>query len=239
MSWNRMVVRTSLVVALAVSLGALSLLAGSAVVGSVAGSSNATLGGKALEPNTTLFSGDSLAVKDGAAVVALGSGSRMVFGRETEATFMREADTVTVTLKEGNVSMYQPATGTAVRVKIGALTIEPGKGYATEGDVAMLDGAVIVTAKSGTLKVADGKRAQDVKSGQTITIPKAAGGPQGGAPAAAGGSATSEGKFTPSNILEAIAAGGGATAAVTGILNHSSLTCTPAVSPSTTLTCKH
>src|SRR5438477_5560457 len=149
MSWNRMVVRTSLAAALAVGLGVISLAAGSAVVGSVAGSLNATLGGKALEPNTTLFSGDSLAVKDGAAVVALGSGSRMVFGRETEATFLREADRVTVTLKAGNVSMYHPEAGTAVRVKIGELTIEPGKGYATEGEVAMLDGAVMVTAKTG------------------------------------------------------------------------------------------
>ena len=74
---NRMIVRASLIGALAVGLGALSLLAGSAVVGSVAGSLNATMGGKALEANTTLFSGDRLEVKDGAAVVALGAGSRI------------------------------------------------------------------------------------------------------------------------------------------------------------------
>src|SRR5439155_9393013 len=111
MSAKRGMVRPFLVSVLLVGLGVLPVLAGSAVVGSVAGSLNATLGGKALEPNTTLFSGDSLAVKDGAAVVALGSGSRMVFGRETEATFLREADRVTVTLKAGNVSMYHPEAG--------------------------------------------------------------------------------------------------------------------------------
>lgn len=210
MSLNEPMKRSFLGAALVV-IGALPLLAGAAVVGSVAGSLNATLGGKALEPNTTLFSGDSLAVKDGAAVIALGSGSRMVFGRETEATFTREADTVTVTLKEGNVSMYQPVAGTAVRVKIGELTIEPGKGYATEGDVAMLEGSVIVTAKAGTLKIADGKRAQDVKTGQTITIPKAAGGPQtGGAQA---GGAVAEHTWTLSNGLQigGIVAGGTST----------------------------
>jgi|SRR5436190_2798133 len=195
---NRMIVRASLIGALAVGLGALSLLAGSAVVGSVAGSLNATMGGKALEANTTLFSGDRLEVKDGAAVVALGAGSRMVFGRQTEAAFLREAEAVTVTLKAGNVSLYHPTAGGAVRVKIGELTIEPGKGYATEGEVAMLDGAVMVTAKTGMLKVGDGKRAQDVKTGQTIKIAKAANGPQG----AGAGGAVAEHTWTLSNGLE-------------------------------------
>ena len=166
--------KRGLLVALLITVGALSLLAGSAVVGSVAGSLNATMGGKALEANTTLFSGDRLEVKDGAAVVALGAGSRMVFGRQTEAAFLREAEAVTVTLKAGNVSLYHPTAGGAVRVKIGELTIEPGKGYATEGEVAMLDGAVMVTAKTGMLKVGDGKRAQDEKTGQTTKIAKAA-----------------------------------------------------------------
>src|SRR5437763_14895684 len=93
-----------LVGALLVAVGALPVLAGSAVVGSVAGRLNATLGGKALEPNTTLFSGDRLAVKDGAAVVALGAGSRMAFGREAEATFMRGAERETEQLRARTVS---------------------------------------------------------------------------------------------------------------------------------------
>ncbi|HZO99273.1 MAG TPA: hypothetical protein VFD30_03165, partial [Terriglobia bacterium] len=41
---------------------ALPVLAGSAVVGSVAGSINATVGGQVLLPNTTIFSGDSVRV---------------------------------------------------------------------------------------------------------------------------------------------------------------------------------
>ncbi len=233
MSWNRLMVRSSLTTALAVGLGAVSLLAGSAVVGSVAGSTNATMGGKALEPNTTLFSGDSLEVKDGAAVVALGAGSRMVFGRETQAAFLREAEAVTVTLKAGNVSLYHPSAGGEVRVKVGEVVIEPAPGYVTEGDVAMLGGSVVVRAVAGTLKVAEGKRATEVKKGQTLKIEaRPAAGPQAGG-------ATSEGKFTPATILLVVAAAGGGTAAVVSILDHSSLTCTPAVSPSSTLTCQH
>ncbi|HEV2380174.1 MAG TPA: hypothetical protein VG206_10315, partial [Terriglobia bacterium] len=55
-------------VVLAALLVAAPLYAGSAVVGSVAGSLNATVGGQALVPSTVIFSGDSLQVKDGAAV---------------------------------------------------------------------------------------------------------------------------------------------------------------------------
>ena len=61
-----------------------SAYAGSAVVGSVAGSVNATMGGRELIPNATIFSGDSLQVKDSVAVIALGRGSRMVLGRESK-----------------------------------------------------------------------------------------------------------------------------------------------------------
>jgi len=39
---------------------------------------NATVGGQGLLPNTTLFSGDSLQVKDGVAVVAPGSANGIV-----------------------------------------------------------------------------------------------------------------------------------------------------------------
>ncbi|MCJ7503456.1 MAG: hypothetical protein MUP80_10415, partial [Acidobacteriia bacterium] len=85
-------------VLLVVAATAIPAFGGSAVVGSVAGSMNATISGQALIPNTTIFSGDSLQVKDGAAVVAVGSGSRLVFGRETEASFLRDANEVTVLL---------------------------------------------------------------------------------------------------------------------------------------------
>jgi len=183
MSIKNMKVRVGMLVLLA---GVLTVAgyAGSAVIGSVAGSKNATVGGQALAPNTTLFSGDSLKVKDGVAVVAMGQGSRMVFGRETEASFLRERDSVTVLLGQGNVSMYHPEEGVGMRVKVGAVTVEPAAGYKTLGDVAMVNGAVVVTAKEGMLRVEGNGPAMEVAKGKTIRVnaPGAAG-PQG-APAA-------------------------------------------------------
>ena len=123
----------SLFVLLVAMAASVSAFAGSAVVGSVAGSMNATISGQALVPNTTIFSGDSLQVKDGAAVVAVGSGSRLVFGRETEASFLRDANEVTVLLGQGNVSLYRAAEGTGLRIKVGEVSILPAAGYKTLG----------------------------------------------------------------------------------------------------------
>jgi len=168
-----------LAAALAVSL---PMFAGSAIVGSVAGSMNATLGGQALVPNTTVFSGDSLQVKDGAAVVAVGPASRLVFGRETVASFLREAGEVTVLLGQGNVSMYQGQAGVGLRVKVGTVSVVPSTGFKTLGEVAMVNGAVVVTAKEGKLRVEGNGPAVDVAKGKTITVnAKAARAPQGGA----------------------------------------------------------
>src|SRR2546428_1911435 len=130
-------------------MGAVPLLGGSAVVGSVAGSMNATIGGQALLPNTTIFSGDSLQVNDGVAVVAIDNTSRMVFGRETTVSFLRGADEVTVLLSRGNLSMYHPEDGVGLRVKVGEVSIVPAQGFKTLGEVAMMDGSVLVTAKEG------------------------------------------------------------------------------------------
>ncbi|HXJ94814.1 MAG TPA: hypothetical protein VMT20_18375, partial [Terriglobia bacterium] len=68
-----------IMIVLAALVAAAPVFAGSAVIGSVAGSLNATVGGQALVPNSVIFSGDSLQVKDGAAVIALENGSRMAF----------------------------------------------------------------------------------------------------------------------------------------------------------------
>src|SRR5947208_15387555 len=102
MSAKKAMVRPFLVFVLLVGLGVLPVLAASAVVGSVVGGLNTTMGGRALEPNTTLFSGYSLQAKDGAAVIALEAGSRVVFGRQTEAKLHRAACAVTLTLSEVN-----------------------------------------------------------------------------------------------------------------------------------------
>ena len=96
--------------------------AGSAVIGSVAGSMNATVGGQSLLPNTTIFSGDSLQVKDGVAVIGVGNNSRVIFGRDTVASFLRDSNEVTVLLSHGDVSMLQPHDGTPMRVKAGCLS---------------------------------------------------------------------------------------------------------------------
>ena len=158
-----------------------SAYAGSVVVGSVAGSVNATVGGQAVLPNATIFSGDNLQVKDGVAVIALGRGSRTVFGRESTASFSREADSVTAVLGQGNVSLFCPDGGTGVRVKVGEVTIAPAKGFKTLGEVAVANGSITVTTKEGLLRVEGDGQAVEVAKGKTIVVmPKAAGAPQGG-----------------------------------------------------------
>jgi hypothetical protein len=154
-----------------VGIGVIPMMAGSAAIGSVAGSRNATLSGQAVAPNTTVFSGDSLQVRDGVAVVAMDKGSRMVFGQETEASFLRTANKVTVLLGRGNVSLYHPGASLGLQVKAGGVTVAPASGYKTLGEVAMLNGAVQVTAKEGTLEVEGQGRTQQVAQGKTVTVP--------------------------------------------------------------------
>lgn len=158
--------------------------AGSAVIGSVAGSMNATIGGQPLIPNTTIFSGDSLQVNDGVAVVAVDKSSRMVFGRDTTASFLRDPNEVTVLLSRGNVSMYHPQDGAALRLKVGDVTVVPAKGFKTLGEVAMVGGSVIITAKEGSFRVEGNGSALEVAKGKTITLPvKAAAARAAGSPA--------------------------------------------------------
>ena len=176
--------RTTMVLAVvaAVLLTVAPMLAGSAVIGSVAGSTNATMDGQALMLKTTVFSGDSLQVKDGAAVVALGSQSRLVFGRETAASFLRDGREVTVLLGRGNVSLYQGQAGMSLRVKVGTVTVSPTGEYKTLGEVAMLNGAVVVTAKEGKLRVESNGTAQEIAKGRTVTVAaRPARDPNGGA----------------------------------------------------------
>lgn len=170
MSMKKDTVRTLIMLLLLGVMAAAPVYAGSAVIGSVAGSLNATVGGQALAPNTVIFSGDSLQVKDGAAVVALDNGNRMAFGRETEASFLRESNAVEVLLGHGNVSMYQADGRTGLAVKAGEYEIAPASGYKTLGEVAMLNGVVTVTSKEGALKVAGEGRTVQVAQGKTVTL---------------------------------------------------------------------
>ncbi len=161
-----------MVVAGAMMLAAwIPAMAGSAAIGSLAGSRNATLGGQAAIANTTVFSGDSLHVREGVAVVAMEAGSRLVFGRQTEASFLKEGDGVTVLLGGGDVSLYHPAAGQAMAVKAGEIRVEPAAGYKTLGEVAMLGDSVMVTTKEGMLKVERSGAEQEVAAGKTVSLP--------------------------------------------------------------------
>jgi len=170
------------ILVLALLVGVVPMLGASAVIGSVVGGSNATMAGQALVPNTAVFSGDNLRVNDGAAIVSMGMGSRMVFGSDTTATFERGPSEVTVLLSKGDVSMYHPIDGMPLRVKVGSVAVSSGKGFKTLGEVAMLNGATIVTSKQGTLHVEGAGRTTEVTKGQTIVISQSspAGAPQAG-----------------------------------------------------------
>jgi len=144
--------------------------AGSAVVGSVAGSTNATVGGVVLRPNTTLFSGDSVQVRDGVAIVAVGKTSRVVFGRETIASFLRDDNEVTVLLGQGNVSVFHPDDSVVLRVKVGDVSVTPEGGFKTLGEVAMLGNSLVVSSKEGTLLVDNGEQTVRVAKGKTFSI---------------------------------------------------------------------
>ena len=175
MTMKNTVLRLTLFALLTGAVAAVPAMAGSAVIGSVAGSMNATVGGQSLLPNTTIFSGDSLQVRDGVAVIAVGNNSRVIFGRDTVASFLRDSKEVTVLLSQGSVSMLHPTDGSAVRVKAGNVSITPAGGFKTLGEIAMLNGSVIVTAKDGALQVNENGATKNVAKGQTIVVaPKTA-----------------------------------------------------------------
>jgi len=69
-----------------------------------------------------------------------------------------------------------------MQVKIGEVTIAPAKGFKTLGEVAMVNGAVVVTTKEGLLRVEGNGQAVEVAKGKTLVVtPKVARAPQGGA----------------------------------------------------------
>jgi len=176
------IVRLTFFALLVGAVATVPAVAGSTVVGSVAGSINASLGGQALLPNTTIFSGDSVQVRDGVAVIAVGNSSRVIFGRDTVASFLRDTNEVTVLLSQGGVSMIHPTDGTPMRVKAGEVSITPAAGFKTLGEVAMLNGSIVVTAKDGALQVEDHGATKNVAKGQTIVLtPKTADSKGGGA----------------------------------------------------------
>lgn len=161
----------SLIVVL-IGMGGLAVAAaGSPIpIGSLVGSKNAILDGQVPLPHTTVLSGDILQVGDGVAMVALDQGNRMILGRGTAASFSREVDGVAVSLTRGNMSLYHPEAGTGFRVKIGDVTVSPALGYRTLGEIAMVNGLLLVTAKDGALEVERAGTTENVSKGKTITI---------------------------------------------------------------------
>jgi len=147
-------------------------------IGLVKGSTNTSIGGESLLPDTTLFSGDRLEVNDGVAVVALGGANRMTFHPDTVASFVRDSDEVTVLLGEGAVSWFHGNNTPSIRVRVGAVTVTPVSGYETLGEVVATDGVVTINAKDGRLRVEHGGQIEYVAKGKTLTLAERAGFPQ-------------------------------------------------------------
>lgn len=187
-------------------VAAVPAFAGSVVIGSAVAGSNALIGDQTLIPGTTIISGDKLQVANGAAIVTMGTGSRMVFGRDTVASFDREADGISATLAKGSVSVYHSAADkSALRTKVGDGVVTPVSGFVTVGEIAMIGNNLVVSTKEGEMKLEGGGKSLIVPKGKSVTIvPKSA-----RTPDAAGG-----GGHDKTSIAAGIAAAAGITAAI-------------------------
>ncbi len=145
--------------------------ASSAAIGSVTATTNATLNGQPLLPKSAIFSGDTLAVKNGAAEIVLSDGSRLVFGQDTEASFLGEGNLVTAVLGHGTVVLFHPKGSVGLQLKVSDLLIVPAEEFKTQGEVAMLNAEVVVTSRDGSLRVEGNGPPMEVSSGKTVTIP--------------------------------------------------------------------
>jgi hypothetical protein len=216
MSATRSKLNLSLLMLLAFSVSAIPTLGAPAVIGSVAGGTNATVGGQTLQANSMLFSGDTLRVSNGAAEVAMDMGSLVVFGRDTVASFDRVPNEVIVLLGQGNVSMFHPQDAVGLRVRVGTVSVFAGQGFKTAGEVAMVNGAVVVTAKEGMLRVEGPERSMELTKGKTIAImPKSAGSPQ--PPQASAGTPVSH--FSVGEWVGIASLGAAGTSATLGVVN--------------------
>src|SRR2546422_1911381 len=160
-------VRTLLVLSTLGVLASIPAFGGSSVVGAVVAAKNASVGGVALMPGHTLFSGDDLRVEYGMTLVTMGKGSRLVFGRDTVASFERESSEVKALLDRGSVSVYHPMDDLVpLRLEVGNLSIMPAEGFGTLGEVAVTDEGVVIKTAQGLLRV------ETEGTGQTFQVPK-------------------------------------------------------------------
>lgn len=160
-------VRTLLVLFILGVLASIPAFGGSSVVGAVVAAKNASVRGVALMPGHTLFSGDDLRVEYGMTLVTMGKGSRMVFGRDTVASFERNSSEVTALLDRGSVSVYHPMDDLMpLRLEVGNLSIVPAEGFGTLGEVAVTDEGVVIKTTQGLLQV------EPEGTGQAFQVPK-------------------------------------------------------------------
>jgi len=168
-SRSRSFILLAVPVSIAIAVSCPALASGQAI-GSVVASTNATVSGQQLLPNTTIFSGDTLEVRNGAAEVVVSDGSRLVFGRDTETSFLREGDTVTVLLQRGNIVLYHPQARAGLQVKVSDLLIRPAIDLKAIGEITILGDEVVVTSKEGVLWVEGNGPPVDVSTGKRAII---------------------------------------------------------------------
>lgn len=155
-------------------LAAPSMAGGHEAVGSLVGSRSTTLDGQRPLPHTVLLSGDQLQVNDGLALVTLDRGNRMMLGGQAEASFLREAKILTVTMAHGKVSIYHPPDGSGLRIRAAGVTVAPDGGGKVVGEIGLAGGTLVVTAKAGSLKIEKDGTTSEVAEGHTLTIATAA-----------------------------------------------------------------
>ena len=220
------IARLCLCVSLLLLVAAALAYAGPTAIGLVKGSTNARVGGQTLLPDTTLFSGDSLEVDDGVAVVALGSTNRMTFHRETVASFLRDSNEVKVLLGQGHVSLSHGEDTMPVRVEVAGISVVPVSRLETRGEVAAGNGVVVVTTNEGRLRVEGHGQAIDVAKGETITLAARASAPpaarESSVPKSAFLSLQSTPHSSPMQIPEGGPSGGNLSASPIGLSHDSS-----------------
>lgn len=184
-------VLASLLALTAVFLFGSALQARAPVVGQVALTQATTLDGQPVTAQTTVFSGDTLAVGEGVAVLMVGTGSQIRLGSDTVASFVKEGDSITVHLEKGIVSISSLKDST-IKVTAAGVVISPAGGFKTIAHIAMLGaapGSLSVTAREGSLEITQpGSSPVTVTSGSTITVRTQA---AAGAPAPQGGGGSS------------------------------------------------
>jgi hypothetical protein len=153
-----------------------------AALGSVVESLQATISSEPLAIRSTVFSGDELQVGEGMAVIATSGGSRVAFSRNSRTEFRGDRANVGLKLGAGEISLYHPVKAGRMRVEIQELAVTPEPGFRTRGEIAMVQQAVVITAREGRLWVEGAGSPLEVKQGSSVTlIPQRA--PQTGASA--------------------------------------------------------